>query len=276
MVVRFGLFEFDKSTRELRREGKPVRLQAQPALALEALLNNPGEVVSRDTLRQAIWGDTTHGDFESGINVCIGQVRAALGDSADSPVYIRTVPKRGYQFLAPVEQEPKQQADIPRRGLLPMWGLLAAPAILLAGGVYTVFRPGHKKVRIGVARFENQTGDPSLDRFADGLTDALTVELAQNPNVECIGNAPLLREQRGFQNLDRIGTSLRVGYVVLGQVQGSAANGRVLLHLIRLPDQAHLRVARADRLDLTKSNGVETQSAFAARAAQEFLRHLPI
>ncbi|BDC52983.1 hypothetical protein F183_A52980 [Bryobacterales bacterium F-183] len=272
MVVRFGLFEFDKSTRELRREGKPVRLQAQPALALEALLNTPGEVVSRDTLRQAIWGDATHGEFESGINVCIGQVRAALGDSAESPIYIRTVPKRGYQFLAPVVEE---QAQLPTRRSLGWPAILAAPAILLTAGLYTTLRPA-PKVRIGIARFENQTGDPALNRFADGLTDVLTAELARQPNLECIANAPLLRQQRGFQNLDRINQTLNVGYVILGQVQGTATEARILLHLIRFPDQAHLWVTRADRLDLSDAKALDIQSAMAARATKEFLSKLPI
>src|SRR2546430_2687231 len=96
--VRFGIFDFDPETRELRREGQTVRLQAQPAQVLEVLLQHAGEVVSRDTLRLAIWGTETFVDFDRGLNFCIAQIRAALGDSADSPRFIRTVPKKGYQF----------------------------------------------------------------------------------------------------------------------------------------------------------------------------------
>src|SRR5947199_7492174 len=94
---RFGVFDFDSATRELRREGVPVRIQSQPAQVLALLLADAGEIVSRETLRRAIWGAETFVDFDRGLNFCVAQVRAALGDSAESPIFVRTVPKRGYQ-----------------------------------------------------------------------------------------------------------------------------------------------------------------------------------
>src|SRR5215813_4324814 len=100
---RFGEFEFEAATGELRREGAVVRLQAQPALALACLVARANEVVTREELQKAIWGDETHVDFERGLNFCIGQVRAALEDDADEPQYVRTIPRRGYQFIADVE-----------------------------------------------------------------------------------------------------------------------------------------------------------------------------
>ena len=100
--LRFGLYEFDPQTHELRREGALIHLQAQPAQVLACLLANAGEVVTRDELRQAVWGGETFVDFERGLNFCISQVRAALRDEAASPIYIQTVPKQGYRFLAPV------------------------------------------------------------------------------------------------------------------------------------------------------------------------------
>src|SRR5436190_1811001 len=101
--VRFGLFEFDPATGELRREGALVRLQPQPAAVLALLIQRAGEVVSRETLRDAIWGGDTFVDFDRGLNFCIAQIRGALGDAVDSPRFIRTLPKRGYQFIAPLE-----------------------------------------------------------------------------------------------------------------------------------------------------------------------------
>src|SRR5919106_4391361 len=100
--VRFGIFDFSPSTGELWRDGVPVRLQAQPARLLAALVARAGQVVTRETLQREIWGDGTHVDFERGLNFCIAQVRGALGDSADSPRFIETVPKQGYRFVAPV------------------------------------------------------------------------------------------------------------------------------------------------------------------------------
>ncbi len=98
----FGPFEFDSATLDLRRDGTSVRLQSQPAQVLKALLEHTDQIVSRDDLRKSIWGDSTFVDFESGLNFCISQLRSALRDDASQPLYIRTVPKKGYQFIAPV------------------------------------------------------------------------------------------------------------------------------------------------------------------------------
>jgi DNA-binding winged helix-turn-helix (wHTH) protein/TolB-like protein len=270
--IRFGPFDFDPPTRELRREGELVRLQAQPSQVLAALLAQPGAVVSRDALRQAVWGAATHVDFESGLNFCIAQIRSALGDSADDPVYIRTVPKRGYQFIAAVTipEATTKPSTLARRILVPFLGAGA----LAAAGLYTWSRMSVRPVRIAVARFQNQSGDPALDRFTEGLSDAVTAELttAASGVLDVIGNAPILRQPRGFQDLVRISTELQAGLVVLGQVQRDAGHGRILLHLIRMPDQAHLCVTRVENPDF--ANPLETQSSIARRAAGEFLARL--
>src|SRR5216684_745008 len=100
--VRFGVFDFDTASGELRRDGLPVRLQPQPAQVLAILVARAGETVTREALRQALWGPETFVDFDRGLNFCVAQIRAALGDSADAPRFIRTLPKRGYQFIGPV------------------------------------------------------------------------------------------------------------------------------------------------------------------------------
>src|SRR5215813_12152833 len=101
---RFGRFEFDAGQLVLHRDGTMVHLQTQPARVLACLLENTQRVVSREELRQAIWGNATFVEFNGGLNFCITQVRAALGDDAASPVYIRTLPKLGYRFIAPMEK----------------------------------------------------------------------------------------------------------------------------------------------------------------------------
>jgi len=103
--ARFGRFEFDAAAGVLTREGVPVRLQPQPARVLAILVAHAGEVVTRDALRQEVWSDGTFVDFERGLNFCIAQIRSALGDSADSPRFIETLPRRGYRFIAPVSLE---------------------------------------------------------------------------------------------------------------------------------------------------------------------------
>jgi DNA-binding winged helix-turn-helix (wHTH) protein len=101
---RFGLFEFDASTGELRREGALVRLPPQPTQLLLYLLAHAGKALSREELRCAIWGDTTFVDCDRGLNFCISQIRSALRDDSAEPPYIRTIPEQGYQFISPVER----------------------------------------------------------------------------------------------------------------------------------------------------------------------------
>ena len=101
--LRFGNFELHLDARELRRDGRPVRIQPQPYRVLELLVQRAGEVVSRDELRQRIWDAATYVEFDQGLNYCIRQIRFALGDSAANPLFVETLKKRGYRFTAPVE-----------------------------------------------------------------------------------------------------------------------------------------------------------------------------
>lgn len=261
--VRFGLFDFDPESGELRREGVPLRLQAQPAQVLAALVARPGEIVTREELRQTVWGEQTFVDFDRGLNYCIAQIRTALGDSAESPRYVRTIPKRGYQFVAPVAGTPAAERRVP-------WKAAVAAAVVLgclAGGWLLFGRA--RTARIAVARFDNETGSADMTRFADGLTDAVVAELttAGAGRYEIVGNAALLRRPRAERDLSAIATSLGAGYVVLGQVQARPGGGlRVLAHLIRLPQQTHVWVVKED------APAVENE--LSKRIADEFLRHL--
>src|SRR5690348_65432 len=117
---RFGPFEVDFATSELRRSGSRVRIQEQPLRILEILLERPGELVSRERLRERLWPSDTFVDFERGLNAAVAKLRQSLHDSADHPVYVETVARKGYRFIAPVtdmaaEPEPVQIASRPRR-----------------------------------------------------------------------------------------------------------------------------------------------------------------
>ncbi len=101
-VRRFGAFEFHPATGELFRSGDRIELQNQPARVLELLTRRPGELVTRDELREAIWGGDTYVDFDRSLNFCIRRIRIALDDSTREPSYLETLPRRGYRFLAPV------------------------------------------------------------------------------------------------------------------------------------------------------------------------------
>ena len=105
MIYRFGLFELDPAAGELRKQGRLVRLEPQPARAIALLVANAGEVITRDRLREHLWSDSTHVDYDRGLAYCLGQVRAALGDSADNPRFVETLPRRGFRFIAPVRTD---------------------------------------------------------------------------------------------------------------------------------------------------------------------------
>jgi DNA-binding winged helix-turn-helix (wHTH) protein len=112
-IVRFAVFEVDLSAGELRKNGRRVRLQEQPFQVLAFLLGRPGEVVTREEIRQKLWPADTFVDFDHGLNTAVNKLREALGDSASSPRYVETLARRGYRFLAPVE---RPDTNIPAPG----------------------------------------------------------------------------------------------------------------------------------------------------------------
>jgi DNA-binding winged helix-turn-helix (wHTH) protein/TolB-like protein len=274
-AVRFGIFEFDLTTLELRRLGTPVSLQSQPSKVLKMLVEHAGDVVTREALQAAVWKADTHVDFERGLNFCIAQIRAALGDSAESPRFLRTLPKRGYQFIAPVARisPADPQSDAPMIGpapskRMPAWRIaVITVAILGVLGIYGLSRRNTQRsraqaVKIAVALFDNETGSPELDKFAAGLTDQVVAELTMSGvnKYGVIGNASILRVPRDQRDLNAIASTLQSTYVILGQVQQSGNRVRILAHLIRMPEQTHVSVTRTERT-LEDPLGLQTELA---------------
>jgi DNA-binding winged helix-turn-helix (wHTH) protein/TolB-like protein len=289
--VRFGLFHFDPATGELSREGTPIRLQPQPARVLALLLERPGEIVSREDLRSHVWGNETFVDFERGLNFCIAQIRSALGDSADSPRYVETVPKRGYRFVAPSTSTDNRASGLKSTPEPVSVGAglkagpsrlqartLAALVIAVAAGAGAFFLVRQQiavpaeTVPIAVVPFDNQTGSIAFDAIAEGLADATVARLAQSdrPRLAVVGNAQLLRTARSFRDVKRIGAELDVDYVVLGQVQRDGSGVRVVAHLIRVSDERHVWANRFDRPELT----LAAQGEIADQIARDVARKL--
>jgi DNA-binding winged helix-turn-helix (wHTH) protein/TolB-like protein len=295
---RFGLFEFSAAARELRREGVLVRLQSQPAQVLACLLERAGQVVSRDDLRKVLWGSDTFVDFDRGLNFCISQIRSALHDNSAEPVYIRTISKHGYQFIAPAElvferlpntsepnhsvasepqsvSSPDLAAASPRVSSRTL--VLACAAVLLGivALAVTIYRLQRPRVLadspiIAVLRFDNETGNPAMDRFTDALTDTVVEQMTAQSGgrYRVIGNALVLRVPRERRDLEAIAASLHANCVVLGQVQSNGSQQvRILAHLIRLPDQTHLSVVRTDQ---ALGDPLSAQSSLAQKIAAEF------
>lgn len=113
MMFRFGVFELDTELQQLRRSGRNVRLQPQPYKLLVLLTTQAGRLVTREEIRAALWSVDTHVDYDQGVNFAMKQVREALKEDAEHPIYIETVPKRGYRFIAPVETSDPQNPILP-------------------------------------------------------------------------------------------------------------------------------------------------------------------
>ena len=273
--VRFGLFEFDADTGALSREGVPVRLQPQPARVLAILVTHAGDVVTRDTLRQEVWSDGTFVDFERGLNFCVAQIRSALGDAADSPRFIETLPRRGYRFIAPIHetrsQPERRAASAARSGLsVPaLIGLALVTAALIAGAWWAASEDA--RVRIAVVPFDNETGMEEFDRIARGVADATVARLSTPERVAAfsvIGNAAALQQPRAFRDLKRIGTELGADYIVLAQMKRDDAGVRLIAHLIRVRDQSHLWANTYDRAVPSPEQGDATEGFTLAAQAE--------
>jgi len=215
-IFRFGQFELDAETRELRRAGLRLRIQPQPLTVLMVLVCRAGQIVTREELRRELWGNETFVDFEQGLSYCIRQIRAVLGDEAQNPRFIETIPRRGYRFTAPVrsdgaptvsESQPDQVRETQTRrvriGLI-LAGIALILALATVGYLARVRSSVHLTANdtIVIADFTNLTGDPLLD---DTLKEAVTIHLQQSPFLNILSDqrvaATLKRMNRPGQRL---------------------------------------------------------------------------
>ena len=271
MIYTFGTFEFDDQSTELRKNGRITAIEPQPAKALALLLaratarsgDRADGIVTRDELRDALWGKDTHVDFDRGLAYCISQVRSALGDSGENPRFIQTIPKRGFKFIAPVGAA----GDLQVAGILPnavtppqspKWvaviGAVVIGAILITAAIFgppAAVPPPRAQAVIGVSIFDNETGITDYDRRVAGLSDLVVEHLTtlDPERLAVIGNAAILRQPRNIRNLQAVAQALKVDYVLLGQLQSGESGLRFITHFIRLADEKHLRANRLDVAD---------------------------
>jgi len=255
-TYRFGDFEFDPTSGELRKDGLKVRLQEQPFQILTLLLKRPGEVVTREEVRQALWPGDTFVDFDVGLNSAVKRLRDALSDSADSPRFVETLPRRGYRFIAPLETPPRSppatpeetpRPALPPRSRLRSWGGAAAAVAVVAGLIVTGTWPrlrgqlASAPIRsLAVLPFENLTGDAEQDYFADGMTDAVITDLAQLRALRVISRTSVTQYKLAKKALPRIAEELGVDAVVEGTVSRSGDRVRITAQLIQAATDRHL------------------------------------
>jgi len=212
--------------------------------------------VSREELREVVWGKNTHVDFDRGLAYCVSQIRTALGDSGDNPRFVQTIPKQGFKFIAPVTtslpQVPGPKPQL-RSGRAAYWVAAAAVLVIGVGLALAALQNESPRVVIGVSIFDNETGNADYDRPVAALSDLVVEHLTKlDPNrIAVVGNAAILRHPRNIRNLKAVAQELKADYVLLGQLQQGETGLRFITHFIRLSDEAHLKANRlpvSDRL----------------------------
>jgi len=250
MVYRFGVFTFDDRAALLTRAGRPVALEPQPARALALLVARAGELVTREELRAHIWGGETHVDFDRGLAYCIGQLRAALGDTADNPRFVQTLPRRGFTFIAPVEidREADPTANRSSHKAIALAFALVAGITAAAGAWMAITRPAARPI-VAVAVFENETGNEAYSRAVAGLSDVIVERLtALGPSrIGVDGNAGILRRPRDARDWRAVARDTGAAFLVAGQLQTKDGGLSLLMYMIRLDDGTHVWVQRIPR-----------------------------
>ena len=218
-IFRFGSFEVDLTSHEIRRHGVRISLEGKPFEILVTLLENPGQVVSRKMLRQRLWPDS-YVRYEQSLNTAMNKLRGTLGDSSESPRYVETLPRVGYPFIAPVEKMQKP-------------------------------RETGRRIMLAVLPLENLSGDPEQAYFVDGLFEELLSALGQlNPKrLGVIARTSAMIYRNTSKTVSEIAADLRVDYVLEGSVRLDRRKkcARVTVQLIQCSDQTHVWVDSYDQ-----------------------------
>ena len=271
-VVRFGTYEVSFQSGEVRKAGLRIKIQQQPMKLLEILLERPGEVVAREELRSRIWPNESFGDFDQALNIAIAKLRSALGDSAENPRFIETLPKRGYRFIADVsvvdpETRPTRHgsapgglpaigalnkvngaelAVVPKRRLWTTRPMIAALALMLGLSIFFIWilrwrgRAETSIRSLAVLPLDNLSADASQNYFADGMTDELITDLAQISALRVISRTSVMVYKGAHKPLPQIARELNVDAVVEGTVLRSGDRVRITAQLIDASTDRHL------------------------------------
>ena len=243
--MKFGSFELDVRLREFRAGSIRVRLQEQPFEILRLMLERPGDVVTREELRQRLWPAGTYVDFEHSLNAAVKRLRAALGDDAENPRFVETLPRRGYRFIARLDTAP-------------------APASAPAKPV----RP-----RLAVLPFANLSEDPAQEYFSDGLTEEMILQLGSvsGGRVGVLARWSSMVFKGTTRRAREIGDALGADYLVEGSVRREGDRVRITARLVEAASETQLWSEAYER-ELTDCLVVQTD--VAARIARSLATEL--
>jgi TolB-like protein/DNA-binding winged helix-turn-helix (wHTH) protein/Tfp pilus assembly protein PilF len=268
--MRFDIFELDIRAGELRKRGVKLRLQGQPLEVLAILLQRAGDVVTREELRAQIWTADTFVDFDHSLHNAIARIRETLGDSAETPRYIETVPRRGYRFIAPVESQvsappgsnvippgtPSSEANPAgtqvvsrvhgRRAKVLALAFAVAIALLIGLSLSSVRerllgRPSPPRIEsLAVLPLGNLSSNPDQDYFADGMTEALITDLGKISALRVISRTSVLQYKGTKKPLPEIARELNVDAFIEGTVSRSGNHVRITTNLLQASPEKHL------------------------------------
>ncbi|HVC47080.1 MAG TPA: winged helix-turn-helix domain-containing protein [Terracidiphilus sp.] len=242
-LIRFADFELNEQTLELHQSGAPVRIQKQPARVLAFLLNHRGSLVTREQIRMAIWGGDTFVDFDQGLNFCIRQIRRALRDDAERPLFIETLPRLGYRFVGRIET---------------IGGREVAPT--------------EKRIRIGVVPMDNLSGIDE-DYFAAGLTEDMISALSRiDPGHLRVSAGPRLESGDGLADqIQLLHRQFNLDYLLRGSVRRSADTFRITAQLHDLRDRS---VVWSETYDRKTGDLMAVQEEVTRRVSQSLALEL--
>lgn len=287
-TVRLGdEFEFEPRFRTLRRAGCPLKLQRIPLEALALLVEQKGQIVSREQLADRIWGKGVFLDADNSLNIAIRKLRQALGDNPEQPQFIQTITGKGYRLIVPViRTDSDQQHAVPEtpppaaKSALPQkarrWGALIAALLVLAIAVswlarnhlHNVPQRANGKMMLAVLPFENLTGDAGQDYFSDGVTEEM-ISQASNLDPQRLGviaRTSVMYYKDRQQPLGKVGHDLGAQYVLEGSVRRDHEHARISVRLVRVGDGATLWT---DSFDRSIGDVLSIQSEVAQRIGRE-------
>jgi len=242
-IVSFGPYRVDLRSGELYKGGVRIVLQGQSFRLLEGLLERPGEVLGRDELRARLWPSDTYVDFEHSINAAVRRLRRALGDSADAPRYIETLPRRGYRFVG------------------------AEPIADDGRGTATSLR-----MRLAVLPFSAITSHAEPDGFSEGLTEETIAQITNRcaPAIGVVSRFAVGQLQYARGPIETVRDALQVDYVVEGRVRHAQTRVRITIQLIDAADETHIWADAyerdcADDLSVQKDVAQSIAEAVASR-----------
>jgi TolB-like protein/DNA-binding winged helix-turn-helix (wHTH) protein/Flp pilus assembly protein TadD len=282
-VVRFEGFEANLRSRELRRDGERVRLPDQSFEVLVMLIEKSGELVSREEVRQRLWSSDTFVDFDHGLNNAVKRLRDALQDSAETPRFIETLPRRGYRFIGTIDSPSRHPQDISetvpeirlRRPIVLVFALAAALVLLLSlVGSYFFKKPPASvapkpfPIMLAVLPFQNLSGDPSQEYFTDGLTEEMISQMGElnGDQLGVIARTSSMMYKNTTKDIGQIGRELGVDYVLESSVRREGDHVRITVQLIRVNNQVHVW---ANSYDREVKHSIEVQEEVARAIAEQ-------